>query len=97
MPARKLSPEIWQQETACIFYLLIILIIIKITTAIIINFAELTIIIYGLSVHIGAKEYYCLTKHVDVKLPVKWMAPETLSDYNVMFSEMSDVVYKWLN
>ena len=45
---------------------------------------------FGLSVNIGAKEYYRLTKHVDVKLPVKWMAPESLSDY--MFSEMSDVV-----
>ena len=45
---------------------------------------------FGLSVNIGAKEYYRLTKHVDVKLPVKWMAPESLADY--MFSEMSDVV-----
>jgi serine/threonine protein kinase len=45
---------------------------------------------FGLSVNIGAKEYYRLTKHMDVKLPVKWMAPESLADY--MFSEMSDVV-----
>ena len=45
---------------------------------------------FGLSVNIGAKEYYRLTRHVDVKLPVKWMAPESLADY--MFSEMSDVV-----
>ena len=45
---------------------------------------------FGLSVNIGAKEYYRLTKHVDVKLPVKWMAPESLADY--VFSEMSDVV-----
>ena len=45
---------------------------------------------FGLSVNIGAKEYYRLTKHFDVKLPVKWMAPESLADY--MFSEMSDVV-----
>ena len=45
---------------------------------------------FGLSVNIGAKEYYRLTKHVDVKLPVKWMAPESLTDY--LFSEMSDVV-----
>ena len=44
---------------------------------------------FGLSVNIGAKEYYRLTKHVDVKLPVKWMAPESLADY--VFSEMSDV------
>ena len=45
---------------------------------------------FGLSVNIGTKEYYRLTMHVDVKLPVKWMAPESLADY--MFSEMSDVV-----
>ena len=45
---------------------------------------------FGLSVNIGAKEYYRLTKHVDIKLPVKWMAPESLADY--MFAEMSDVV-----
>ena len=45
---------------------------------------------FGLSVNIGTKEYYRLTKHMDIKLPVKWMAPESLADY--MFSEMSDVV-----
>ena len=44
---------------------------------------------FGLSVNIGTKEYYRLTKH-DVKLPVKWMAPESLVD--CVFSEMSDVV-----
>ena len=45
---------------------------------------------FSLSVNIGTKEYYHLTKHVDVKLPVKWMAPESLADYK--FSEMSYVV-----
>ena len=45
---------------------------------------------FGLSVSIDAKEYYHLIKHVDVTLPVKWMAPESLADY--MFSTMSDVV-----
>ena len=45
---------------------------------------------FGLSVHMGAKEYYRLTKHMNVKLPILWMAPESLTDY--MFSEMSDVV-----
>ena len=45
---------------------------------------------FGLAVNIGAKEYYRLTKHVDAKLPLMWMAPESLSDY--VFSEMSDIV-----
>ena len=45
---------------------------------------------FGLSVNIGDKDYYRLTGHVDVKLPLKWMALESLSDY--LFSEMSDVV-----
>ena len=45
---------------------------------------------FSLSVNMGAKEYYCLIKYEDVKLPVKWMAPESLADY--IFSEMSDVV-----
>ena len=45
---------------------------------------------FGLAVNTGAKEYYRLTNQTDVKLPLMWMAPESLSDY--MFSEMSDVV-----
>ena len=45
---------------------------------------------FGLSLNIGDKDYYRLTEFVDVKLPLKWMALESLSDY--LFSEMSDVV-----
>ena len=45
---------------------------------------------FGLSVNTDDKDYYRLTKHVDVKLPLKWMAPESLTDF--MFSELSDVV-----
>ena len=51
---------------------------------------------FGLSVNTGAKEYYRLnTGDMGTKLPVKWMAPESLSDY--MFSEKSDVVSKSIN
>ena len=44
---------------------------------------------FGLSVSTGAKDYYRLTD-MGIKLPVMWMAPESLSDY--IFSEKSDVV-----
>ena len=47
---------------------------------------------FGLSVNTGAKEYYRLAGDMGVKLPVMWMAPESLSDY--IFSEKSDVVSK---
>ena len=50
---------------------------------------------FGLSVNTGAKEYCRLTGDMGTKLPVKWMAPESLSDY--MFSEKSDVVSKSIN
>ena len=47
---------------------------------------------FGLSVSTGAKNYYRLTTSSDmgIKLPVMWMAPESLSDY--IFTEISDIV-----
>ena len=45
---------------------------------------------FGLSVNTGAKEYCCVAGDMGTKLPVKWMAPESLIDY--MFSEKSHVV-----
>ena len=45
---------------------------------------------FGLAVNTGAKDYYRPAKNTDAKLPLMWMAPESISDY--IFSEMSDVV-----
>ena len=45
---------------------------------------------FGLSVNMGDKDYYRLSGDMGIKLPFRWMAPETFSDYR--FSEKSDVV-----
>ena len=45
---------------------------------------------FGLLVNTGAKDYYRLAGDMGIKLPIKWMAPESLSDY--LFSEKSDVI-----
>ncbi len=45
---------------------------------------------FGLSVSMGDKEYYRLSDDMEIKLPFRWMAPETFSDY--IFSEKSDIV-----
>lgn len=50
---------------------------------------------FGLSVNTGTKEYLCLAGDMGTKLPVKWMAPESLTDY--MFSEKSDIVSERMN
>ena len=45
---------------------------------------------FGLAVNTGDKDYYRLSSNMGIKLPVMWMAPESLA--NRVFSEMSDVV-----
>ena len=48
---------------------------------------------FGLAVNTGDKDYYRLSgDDKDIKLPVMWMAPESLSTH--VFSEKSDVVSK---
>ena len=45
---------------------------------------------FGLSESVGTKQYFRQDKSVIVKLPVRWLAPESLEDY--IFSQKSDVV-----
>ena len=45
---------------------------------------------FGLSEDMYAKNYFRQDKDASVKLPVKWMAPESLNDG--IFTEKSDVV-----
>ena len=45
---------------------------------------------FGLSESVGTKEYFRQDKDSCIKLPLKWMAPESMEDG--VFSEKSDVV-----
>ena len=47
---------------------------------------------FGLSESVGTKEYFHQDKDSAVKLPLKWLAPESMEDG--VFTEKSDVVIK---
>ena len=48
---------------------------------------------FGLAESVGTKEYFRHDKSDVVKLPMKWMAPESFQDY--IFTEKTDVVIQF--
>ena len=48
---------------------------------------------FGLAESVGTKEYFRQDKSEVVKLPMKWMAPESFQDY--IFTEKTDMVIQF--
>ena len=67
----------------------IVLLFLTIICRIDVNFA-IKIADFGLTENVYVRNYFRLGAEASVKLPVKWMAPESLQDG--VFSEKSDVV-----
>ena len=81
--------ETWQPGTACEkehFLVLILIYLLRIDSHFVIKISD-----FGLSEDVFQRNYYREGVGGEMaKLPVKWMAPESLSDGH--FSEKSDVV-----
>ena len=45
---------------------------------------------FGLAVNLGANDYFHQNKDTMIKLTIRWLAPESISD--LLFSEKSNVV-----
>ena len=47
---------------------------------------------FGLAESVETREYFRQDKSSHIKLPLRWLAPESMEDYDIVFSEKSDVV-----